>query len=95
MESLVDQCVYVCATLVTLKLKYANMSGYWFQLQRLFHAEVIIETLVMRESVVMVPSALRNVYITYFINENFQGKLYAKFFIAGGFLFDSHVTKAK
>jgi len=43
----------------------------------------------------MLPSALHTVYITYFMNENFQGKLYAKFFIARGFLVGSHVTKAK
>jgi hypothetical protein len=66
------QCV--CATLVTLKWKYANMSGYWFHLQRLLHAQVIIEALVIWVSVVALPSALRTVYVTYFVNEKFSRK---------------------
>lgn len=78
-------------TLKALKWQYANVAG-----QRLLHAEVIVETLVMWVSLFILPSALRAMYISYFIlsTKSFQEKLYAKFFISQGFLFDSPVTKA-
>jgi len=87
--------VCVCATLVTLKSKYANMSVYWFQLQRLFHAEVIIETLVMWEIVVMLPSALRIVYITYFINGKFSRNVVCQIFHSARFSFRQSCDKGQ
>jgi hypothetical protein len=87
--------VCVCATLVTLKLKYANISGYWFQFQRLLHAEVIIENLIMWESVVMLSSALRTVYVTYFINKKFSRNIVGQIFHSAKFSFRQSCDKGQ
>ena len=70
-------------------------SGCWVQLQRLFHAEEIIEILVMWESVLMLPGALRTVCITCFINEKFSKKIVCQIFHSARFSFRQSYDKGQ